>query len=596
MLTLTFLALLSQAPPVQSAPAGAIEGIVVRAGSADGLSRATVEVRRDEDHVATPPGISPQLMSTLISPPLLATTTEADGRFLFPSVRPGRYRIVTTRPGYVPRPVTVTVAGGRSEQVQVTLNPTAAISGRVFGTNGEPVGNAEVEALKPTYQNGRRQLTAVTSVRTNDLGEYRLFWLPPGRYFVRATHAEGQVGLIVGMARFGGMTGSIMGNAGPNGNLFAMRSSSDSTLIESAISGNPANEEYVPIYFPGTIDDQAATAVDLNAGAEASGIDIRVAPLRRRHVRGAVINGATGEIAQYAGLKEAQGDTPFGPGQPGGTGLSRNGESPIEPDGTFHVTLLPGRHTLIGTAGTGTGYLTIDVRDADIDNLRIVAMPAFDVAGRILSDGPVDTKALANIRINLQRDLPVPLAPGSYSQPRDDGTFTVEATPGDYRLNVAPLLNVSFVPARFPLNVSGPLENVYVKAIRVGNVDVLNNGVHLEGPPANPLEIVIGTNPGALEGAVTTGRQTPAAGTTVVVLPAVRDRFDLIKTTATDPAGRFRLDRLPPGDYRVFAWEEVSDGAWQDPEFMRTYEERGTPIRVAEGATERVALVAMPGP
>jgi hypothetical protein len=596
MLAIILSLVLVQSAPAQTAAAGAVQGTVVRVGTAEGLSRATVELRRDDAGVATPPGMPPQLMSTLIPPPLFTTTTEADGRFLFPNVGPGRYRMVTTRPGYVPRPVTVTVAGGRTEQVQVTLNPTAAISGRLFGANGEPIGNAEVEALKPTYQNGRRQLTAVTSVRSNDLGEYRLFWLPPGRYFVRATHAGAQVGPIAGMARFGGMTGSVFGNGGANGSFYAMRSTSDSTLVETVITGNTADDEYVPIYYPGTLDDQAASAVDLSAGAEASGIDIRVAALRRRHVRGAVINGATGEVAQYAGLKEARSDTPFGPGAPGAVGLSRNGESPIEPDGTFHVTLLPGRHTLVGTAGTGTGYVTIDVRDSDIDNVRIVAMPEFDVAGRILSDGPVDTAALANIRITLERDLPVPLSPGSYSQPRADGTFAVGATPGDYRLNVAPLLNIAFVPARFPLSVSKPLENVYVKAVRVGNVDVLNNGIHLDGPTADPLEIVIGTNPGGLEGLVTTERQTPAAGTTVVILPAVRGRFDLIKTAATDPSGRFHLDRLPPGDYTVFAWEEVSDGAWQDPDFMRSYENRGTPIRIAEGRTERVALVAMPGP
>jgi hypothetical protein len=594
MLHVALLALLTQTAAAPQLSTGSVQGIVVRVGTAEGLSRATVELRRDEERVTTPPGMPPQLMSALTPPPLFATTTEADGRFLFPNVRPGRYRIVTTRPGYVPRPATVTVAGGRTEQVQVTLSPTAAISGRVFGANGDPVGNAEVEALKPSYQNGRRLLTAVTSVRSNDLGEYRLFWLPAGRYFVRATHAEAQVGLIVGMARFGGMTGSTSGNAGPNGNFFAMRSTSDSTLVETVLTENAVGDEYVPIYFPGTLDDQAASPVDLSAGADAGGIDIRVTPIRRRLVRGAVINGATGEIAQYAGLKEAQADTPFGPGIPGRGGLSNNGESPIEPDGTFHITLLPGRHTLIGTAGTGTGYVSIDVRDADIDNVRIVAMPAFDVAGRILSDGPVDTAALANIRITLQRDLPVPLAPNSYSQPRADGTFVVEATPGDYRLNVAPLLIVALGPSRLPLNIPKPLENVYVKAVRVGSVDVLNNGVHLEGPTADPLEIVIGTNPGGLEGSVTTDRQSPAAGTTVVILPAVRGRFDLIKTTATDPSGRFRLDRLPPGDYRVFAWEEVSDGAWQDPDFMRPYEDRGVPIHITEGRTERVALIAIP--
>ena len=77
---------------------------------------------------------------------------------------------------------------------------------------------------------------------------------------------------------------------------------------------------------------------------------------------------------------------------------------------------------------------------------------------------------------------------------------------------------------------------------------------------------------------------------TVALLPNVRGRFDLVRTATTDPSGRFRLDRVAPGDYKVFAWNEVSDGDWQDPDVMRAYEERGTPIRVGDGTTERVRL------
>ena len=54
--------------------------------------------------------------------------------------------------------------------------------------------------------------------------------------------------------------------------------------------------------------------------------------------------------------------------------------------------------------------------------------------------------------------------------------------------------------------------------------------------------------------------------------------------------GRFHIDRIPPGDYRAFAWEDVNDGAWQDPEFMSVNENRGTPVRIAEGTTGTVRL------
>ena len=61
---------------------------------------------------------------------------------------------------------------------------TAAIAGRVYDRYGDPVGNANVQALKYVWQDGKRLLTAVQTVRTNDLGEYRLFWMQPGQYVV----------------------------------------------------------------------------------------------------------------------------------------------------------------------------------------------------------------------------------------------------------------------------------------------------------------------------------------------------------------------------------------------------------------------------
>ena len=117
----------------------------------------------------------------------------------------------------------------------------------------------------------------------------------------------------------------------------------------------------------------------------------------------------------------------------------------------------------------------------------------------------------------------------------------------------------------------------------------MNAGVRLERPPASPLEIVIGTNPGSLDGSVSNATQAAAAGVTVVVLPDVRGRNNLFRTTTTDSAGRFHIDRIPPGDYKAFAWEDVNDGAWQNPEFMSANENRGTPVRIAEGTTGTVA-------
>jgi hypothetical protein len=64
--------------------------------------------------------------------------------------------------------------------------------------------------------------------------------------------------------------------------------------------------------------------------------------------------------------------------------------------------------------------------------------------------------------------------------------------------------------------------------------------------------------------------------------------MDMYKSTSTDPDGRFQLQGLPPGEYKVFAWDDIDKNALVDLDFMRSFENLGTLVRVTEG--ERPAL------
>src|SRR5262249_3331853 len=163
------LALALQALPLQ--------GIVVKKGTNEPLSKATVELRRDQDNAAV----------------LNKLTTEDDGRFRFDNVAPGRYRLTVTRRGFVRPPLEITVAAGQGRsQLQLPMPPPGVISGRIYDVNGQPLGNVEVLAMKASYPEGQRTLIPVQSATTNDLGEYRLFWLAPGRYYISAVHPKAQ--------------------------------------------------------------------------------------------------------------------------------------------------------------------------------------------------------------------------------------------------------------------------------------------------------------------------------------------------------------------------------------------------------------------
>src|SRR5262249_49402243 len=112
----------------------------------------------------------------------------------------------------------------------------------------------------------------------------------------------------------------------------------------------------------------------------------------------------------------------------------------------------------------------------------------------------------------------------------------------------------------------------------------------------NPLEIVIGTNASRVNGIVVDSRQQPLSNRTVVLVPDVRHRHraDLYKVASTDSSGRFQMRGITPGNYQLFAWENVETGAWQDSDFIRAYEDRGKLMQLNEGRDESVQLTVIP--
>ena len=49
---------------------------------------------------------------------------------------------------------------------------------------------ARVQVSKLSYQNGRPEIVRQLATYTNDIGEYRLFWITPGSYYVSAENAQ----------------------------------------------------------------------------------------------------------------------------------------------------------------------------------------------------------------------------------------------------------------------------------------------------------------------------------------------------------------------------------------------------------------------
>jgi hypothetical protein len=136
---------------------------------------------------------------TGIPEPPLSVRTDKDGRFTIRELAPGRYRLAAQKSGYAMAfgpgaASTIELASGQEHSADLTLERGAAIVGRVVNDAGEPLVNLRVMALRnapvgPRSATGNNLglIPAGPTAQTNDLGEFRLFSLPAGEYYVQAS-------------------------------------------------------------------------------------------------------------------------------------------------------------------------------------------------------------------------------------------------------------------------------------------------------------------------------------------------------------------------------------------------------------------------
>jgi hypothetical protein len=555
-------------------PTAFLQGIVVEEGGGTPIAKANVELRAASG--------SGQAMAN--------TQTDRDGKFYLPNVAAGPYRIVVTHAGHVnaeygqrfPGGASATLVlapGQRAMDLRIAMTRAGVISGHITD-KGQPIGQADAFAMRAVYTEGQLSLTPVLSIRTDDLGEYHLFWLPPGRYYI-----------VAAVWDFAGSVPRYVNAEGTNSNSFIdQRYIGRAVFLRATAGGVLAdNEAHIPIFYPGTPDPKLAAVIDVKPGADLRGVDIDASAVITPRVRGRVV-GLPAPVAGPAG-QPVRVNISMRPISP--TVTTSSSQTPgvsADSNGNFDITnAAPGRYMLTATADNLSGRVLVEVRDRDVDNVVVPLQTGFSLSGRLVIERATPVKpdtALASLRVALRTD---PLLPGAATYTvavQADGSFAIPSgiLPGDYRVLVNPILLSATAPEGTPPAVAAPLDNLYVKSIRMGEVDVLNDRLHLESQPQETLAIVIGSNPGTISGRVLDEGQRPTPAATIVLVHDSGLRYRVNeKTSPSDSSGRFEFTNVPPGNYKLFAFESIERGAWQDPELMRPFESRGVALRLEEG-------------
>ncbi len=557
--------------------------------------------------------------------PLIAASDDS-GQFEIQKIPAGKYQLTAARDGYV-RGIygqktssgpgaTITIVDGQSlEAMVVTLTPMGSISGTIRNRSGEPAANVAVRALRIAYRDGTRTLLPAQVARTNDLGEYRLYYLQPARYIVSAMPFDGPtVGPDGVFASLTVLPGSPFPSASPGGVSTAI----SSFLTQGILSPAETGVTYLPLYFPGVADLSTATPIDLQAGAAVKSADFVVSEVRAARIRGQIRNemGQPVKATSLALLPPA--NVPnvaerFGVSTDAGT-LDFKGVGP----GAYELIATSGNlpQGVPSTAPVGAGGVFIDravaaapttaadtrlfarasvtVADRDIENLALTMRPGYRIKGKLTFDdvSPAEAQTLiSGLAIQLiassvlqqdnSSDITASRRARAFSMTGPvaaDGSFTITgAFPGTYRLAIR---GGSKLPA-----------NVYVKSAILEQVDVINPRFTLDHEPAGQLELVLGIATAQVTATVTDDKQMPTVATVILVPDAARrQHFEMFFKAAADSAGKARLENIPPGDYTAYASEGVEDGAWWEPEFLRKFDGQGKAVRIQAGRTSDISL------
>lgn len=456
-------------------------------------------------------------------------TTDAAGHFHFENVNPGTYSLYAMRDGFMAslweQPVrSQIVAVGDDQQLQdVTLKliPTGVIGGHVLDDDGDPIIGAQVVVLQYLYGAQGKRLTQVSSLQSNDLGEFEAHNLAPGRYYVQVAPPQ-------------------------------------PPAVPPHTRWSHGEQAYPTVFYPNADEIGQAMKIQLAAGAHVGNIDFRLRKMPAYHIRGTVIGGHPGAPAQVVVKAE------FGV-------EASTARSSLNPDGSFDIRGVVNGSYQVSYQDTAIAYSSPMVRVSDADVNAVVISPVrwVDLSGAITAEGAQPEKLELQF---LLWNIGTGVGGAPKSQVNADGTFTITGARPDRSQ-----LDIRNVPAGY-----------YVKSIRFGDQEIRNGEIDLGGGATGPLNIVLGTDPGEVDGSVQTADGQPAPQTEVTLAPVdeYEGRPDLFKTTMTDASGNFQIKDVAPGEYRVFAWANNTEAS--SAEFRKPFESKSVAVTV--GSQEKTSV------
>jgi Carboxypeptidase regulatory-like domain len=555
-------------PPNPKTGTGRIRGRVVSADGASAVRRAQIRIMGQDIGTKT-------------------ALTDAEGRYEFKDLPAGRFTLTATKAGFVQmqygqsrayepgRPIELSDAQ-QLDKADFTLPRGSVIGGRVVDEFGEPVAEAMVTVMRMQYSGGRRRLMpAGRPGQSNDLGQYRIYGLPPGEYYVSAN-----------LRSLDTMMMDMLGGAAAGGP-----------------QGSNNSSGYAPTYYPASANPAEAQKVPVALGQELTSVDIALQPVRLARVSGSAM-GSDGKQISGAMVMLLPASREAAGFLPGGTGRTNA-------DGRFTLTgVVPGDYTLqlrnlnamLNEASTALAMsgesrpagttpaanpqeqefasVPITIAGEDITNLVVVTTRGVTASGRVVFEGGVTPQTTGMRILAVSADPDNPAVGGlSGGAVREDGTFEMSGLMG----------------ARI-LRGNNPPKGFRIKSVVYKGADVTDTGIDFKpGEDVNGLELTFSDRQTQVMGAVRDDKGAAVKDCTVVVFSEDPQKWTLpatrwVTSTRPDQDGRYKVQYLPPGTYYAVALEYVATGEQNDPDFLQRNKDRATSFTLTEGESQTLDL------
>ena len=520
-----------------------------------------------------------------------AAVTDDQGRYAIGGLTAGNYNITASKPGFVDviygqrRPLQpgtpLTLADGQAAtNVDLRLIRGGVITGRVADEDGEPLARALVTIQRYQYVRGERQLTAAGGDQTDDRGQFRVFGLPPGDYYVSASTAGLGELLGRGMQQLAAGVGALAGRGGRG-------------LGPLGGPDQPEATGYAPTYYPGVVSATEAGKITLGPGQEAVGIDFQIQLVSLATVSG-IVAGAQDAAAVTLVAQDGRGALgPLG-------GQTYTGRAMA--DGAFTIANVPpGRYTAIARSGGRSGdprtaMQTVVVNGQNIEGLTLVLLPGVTLSGNITveSSGTPSPSDYSVFRVDVPDADPLPGGGGrggggrggvfgSDDRVEKNGSFTLTGLqPGRHLVRVT----------------GGGTQNGgqwTLKSVLIGGMDVADLPFEIKpGQNVDNVTVVLTDRSTDLSGTVRDAQNAGTAAVTVIAFSTDaqywRAQSRRISTSRTGATGAYRIRGLPAGDYYVLATEDVEQGEWFDPAYLDSVKDKATHVKLDDGETKTLDL------